>query len=310
MDADDHRATIRDMIQINSLLQLALHLALATMEMKMTYKTILVCLNEMGRLSQLISAARQLGTKFDAHVTGLYVIPGAVIYPIGAYAATPSFDDVNRRFYQDRLEKVRSDFEAAMIKDGLSFDFHEVDSLSPDISRDVAEEARAVDLIVVSAKNKDDGLGVEEDFVESLVIASGRPVLVLPFKGEAMPSMDEVVLGWNDSRESSRAAFDAMPFFVTSKHVSIATVDEPPRGNVPGASIAEALARHGVNAKTTILNSNGLGTGETLLRYANDQGAGLVVMGAYGHSRFSEFIFGGATRDVIQKLDRPILMSH
>jgi nucleotide-binding universal stress UspA family protein len=280
------------------------------MERKMAYKTILVCLNETSRLPQIISAARQLGVKYQAHITGLYVIPGVEVYPAGIDAVGVGYNDVNRRFYQDKLKQVRAEFEAAMKKDGLSFDFHEVDALSSQISREVAQEARAVDLMVVSATSKEDSLGVERDFVETLVIAAGRPVLVLPFKGEALPNMDEVILGWDDSRESSRAAFDALPFLLTSKRVNIVTVDAAPRGMMPGAAIAEALDRHGIKTTTTNVSSDGLGIGETLLRSARDEGAGLIVMGAYGHSRFTEFVFGGATRDIIKRLDRPVLMSH
>jgi nucleotide-binding universal stress UspA family protein len=280
------------------------------MERKMAYKTILVCLNETSRLPQIISAARQLGVKYQAHITGLYVIPGVEVYPVGIDAVGVGYNDVNRRFYQDKLKQVRAEFEAAMKKDGLSFDFHEVDALSSQISREVAQEARAVDLMVVSATSKEDSLGVERDFVETLVIAAGRPVLVLPFKGEALPNMDEVILGWDDSRESSRAAFDALPFLLTSKRVNIVTVDAAPRGMMPGAAIAEALDRHGIKTTTTNVSSDGLGIGETLLRSARDEGAGLIVMGAYGHSRFTEFVFGGATRDIIKRLDRPVLMSH
>ncbi len=275
----------------------------------MAYKTIMICLNEIVRLPQLIVAARSLGTKFGAHVTGLYVIPGIEVVPTTAYAVGANFYDGTRKFYQEKLGKVRSEFETAMKKDGLSFDFHEVDSVYPQIIHDVLEQSKAVDLIVVSATNQDEFAGVEHDFVEKLVIAAGRPVIVLPFKGDAWPKMNHAIVAWDDSREASRTVFDAIPILQSTEQTHVVTVD-PSLGTVPGADIAEALDRHGIKAKTLTISSDGLGAGEILLRTANDQGAGLIVMGAYGHSRFTEFVFGGATRHMIRNLDRPLFMSH
>ncbi len=276
----------------------------------MAYKTIMVCLNEIARLPQLIAAARSLGTKFDAHITGLFVIPGVEVYPASAYAAGANFYDGNRHYYQEELPKVRAEFETAMKKDGLSFDFHDVDSVYPSIVNDVLEESHAVDLIVASATNRENVSGTGYDFVERLVMATGRPILLLPFKGDNWPKMEDVVLAWDDSREASRTAFDAVPFLQQAKRTHIVTIDPDSPDMVPGAAIAEALDRHGVKSKTITVTSNGSGIGGALLRTAKEQGAGLIVMGAYGHGRFTEFVFGGATRQMIHNLDRPVLMSH
>ena len=82
------------------------------------------------------------------------------------------------------------------------------------------------------------------------------------------------------------------------------------RGGVAGADIAETLARHGVKAEAQGYPTDGQDEGQALLRCADDTGAGLVVMGAYGHSRLAEFIFGGATRFVLTRMSRPVLLSH
>ena len=276
----------------------------------MAYKTILVCLNEIGQLPQLCSVARDLGNKFDAHITGLYVIPGVEVYPTSAYTAGPDFYEGNRTFYQERLTKVRTEFETAMKKDGLSFDFHEVDSIYPQLVHDVLNESRSADLIVASATNRGNLVGVEFDFVERLVIAAGRPVLVLPRNVDGWPDMKEALLAWDDSREASRTAIDAVPLLQVMHRTHIVTVDPEGRGTVPGAAIAEALDRHGIDARTLTVHPEGQTIGETLLRTAKEQGAALIVMGAYGHNRFTEFVFGGATRHVLRHLDRPVLMSH
>ncbi len=118
------------------------------------------------------------------------------------------------------------------------------------------------------------------------------------------------MVGWNESRESSRAVFDALPLLQKAKLTRLVTVDVPTGGNLPAAGIAETLDRHGVKTEITDVASDGMSVGETLLRAANDHGADLIVLGAYGHSRFSEMVFGGATRHILRNLDRPVLMSH
>ncbi len=276
----------------------------------MAYKTVLLCLNEIGRLPQLIEAARTLGTTFKAHISGLYVIPSVQVYPASGYAATPDIFDGNRTYYEENKAKVRDAFETGMKQDGLSFDFHLVDSSLPLIGNEVITYGRSADLVVISATDKNAMRGVEYDFVERLIIAAGRPILVLPFLGNTPLNMDEVLVGWDESREATRAVFDAIPILQKAKRARIVTIDGMAKGKLPGASLAESLDRHGVKAELTNVSSDGLSSGATLLRAASDHGAGLIVLGAYGHSRFTEFIFGGVTRHMVQHLDRPVLMSH
>ncbi len=276
----------------------------------MTYKTVLICLNEIARLPQLISVARELGVKFGAHIAGLYIVPGVQVYPDGGYSMAPIVSDVTRKFYQENLAKVRDDFESAMKKDKLSFDLHVVDSSSPTILTDTVENAYDVDLIVISNTERDNAYGVESDFAERFVIAAGRPVMILPYKGDVKLKTDQMMIGWNESRESSRAVFDALPFLKLSKRTRIVSVDVAPRGTLPAAGIAETLDRHKIKTEVTNVSSDGMTTGEALLRAANDYGADMLVLGAYGHSRFSELVFGGVTRHVLRNLNRIVVMSH
>ncbi len=276
----------------------------------MAYKTILLCLTEIDRVAELIAAGRKLGADHDAHVTGLYIIPGIQVYPNAGLAAVPDVYDGNRKHYIANKADVKNAFQEAMRQDGLSFAFQEVDATTPLLSSAVVDQCRSADLVVASAVNPDESMGPEYDFVQRLVISAGRPVLVLPRKGDAALSYTEAIVGWDGGREAARAAFDAIPLLKKAKRVKLARVDETPRGQMGGADIAEGLARHKIKVEILGVSSDGSNAGATLLRAAQDQGAGLLVMGAYGHSRFAEFVFGGATRHVIQNLDRPVLMSH
>lgn len=280
----------------------------------MAYKTILVSLNEVGRVPQLIAAATIIGKTFGSHVAGFYVIPAVQVYPSVGFEAAPQVFEGNRTFFKDNAEKVRQGFESAMKREGLAFDFHLVDARTPIIADDVIAQGRSADLIIVSATNPDEVTGVERDFVEQTIMGAGRPVLVLPYQGEAKVDFNDVVLGWDGGREAARAAFDAMPILAAAKKVRVVRADPQKdaslRGTVPGADLAEALARHGAKAEAQGFPTDGMDAGQALLRCADDCGAGLIVMGAYAHSRLTEFIFGGATRYVLSRLNRPVLMSH
>ena len=122
--------------------------------------------------------------------------------------------------------------------------------------------------------------------------------------------LDQIMVGWNESCESSCAVFDALPFLQKANLTRLVTVDVPAGGTLPVAGIAETLDRHGVKTEITDLVSDSVSAGETLLRVANDHGTDFIIIGAYGHGRLSEMVFGGATRHVLRNLYRLVLMSH
>ena len=280
----------------------------------MSYKTILVSQNEVGRLAELVAAAVTLGRDTGAHVSGLYVVPAVQVYPSVGFEAAPQVFEGNRTFFKDNAQRVKQAFEEAMRREGLPHDFHQIDARTPVIADEVIAAGRSADLVVASATNPDEITGVERDFVEQVVMAVGRPVVVLPYQGDAAVSLKEIVIGWDGGREAARATFDALPLLKKATKVRVVRIDPQKdaslRGSVAGADLAESLARHGVKAEAQGYPTEGLDEGQALMRCAEDCGAGLIVMGAYGHSRLAEFIFGGATRFVLNRMSHPVLMSH
>ena len=280
----------------------------------MTYKTILVSLNEVGRAAELIAAAADLARQTGAHVSGLYVVPAVQVYPSVGFEAAPQVFEGNRTYFKDNSARVKQSFEDAMTREGLPHDFHLVDARTPVIADEVIAQGRSADLIIVSTTNPDEITGVERDFVEQVVMSAGRPLVVLPYQGSAKISLDDIVVGWDGGREATRAAFDALPLLKLANIVRVVRVDpqkDPAlRGSIAGSDLAQSLARHGIKAEAQGYPTDGLDEGQALMRCAEDNGSGLIVMGAYGHSRLAEFIFGGATRFVLTRLTRPVLMSH
>jgi nucleotide-binding universal stress UspA family protein len=280
----------------------------------MAYKTVLISLNEIARLDALLDIASSLAKDHDAHLVGLYVIPAPAVYPaVGPYVVPEVFDGLTR-YFEEQAKGTRDKFEAAVARSGLSGEWLDVKAVAPVISETVCEAGRAADVIVVSEIDRDGKNGVELDFVENLVLGCGRPVVVVPRRAASVLDAKTIVCGYNGSKESARAVHEAIPILKRADDVRLVWVDPAKDGigpkEVPAADMAIGLGRHGIKVTAEAMPTNGQNPGEALMQKATDLGAGLVVMGAYGHSRIREFVLGGATRYALNCMTVPIFMSH
>lgn len=177
----------------------------------------------------------------------------------------------------------------------------------------VAERARFADLVILPCPYAE-GLGVEAEAVAEAALFNGAaPVLVLPTGGTLVARPKRIVVCWNQSREAMAAVRHALPLLREAEMVDITVVDPPIYGTErsdPGGPLCQMLVRHGVKAEVTVLARSLPRTSEVLNRHGLDMGADLMVMGAYGHSRFREAILGGATRDMLEEAKIPVLMAH
>jgi nucleotide-binding universal stress UspA family protein len=139
-------------------------------------------------------------------------------------------------------------------------------------------------------------------------------VLVIPHSRRCTEFGKRVTLAWNGRREATRAAFDALPLLQAAESVRILWVNPQERAGEPeGLSttdIVTALTRHGVKCEAVRSFAGDVAVGGSLLSGLADDGSDLLVMGAYGHSRLREFVFGGATQHVLKHMTAPVLMSH
>jgi nucleotide-binding universal stress UspA family protein len=178
----------------------------------------------------------------------------------------------------------------------------------------VCEIGRIADLVIVSETDKEATTGVELNFVANVVLGVGRPVLVFPRKSEAVLKIDQIICGYKGSKEAARAVHDALPILKKAKDVRLIWVDPSKdheiAGAMPGADLAEALSRHGVKVTAEAMPTSGLDVAKALFTRARDIDAGVIVMGAYGHSRLREYVLGGATRSALSTMSVPLLMSH
>ena len=170
-------------------------------------------------------------------------------------------------------------------------------------------QARAADLVVLARQGPDDeAVGRMGVAPGDLVMELGRPVLVVP-PGIDRLAAKSVVIAWKDTREARRAVRDALPFLARAEMVSVLAVGADPADN--GAQdICAYLAQHGIAARAVLRPDSGEYVVDEITELARQQGADLVVAGAYGHSRLREWIFGGVTQDLIETTPVCCLMSH
>jgi nucleotide-binding universal stress UspA family protein len=273
----------------------------------MTYKTILVHCDDHTSAPVRIKLAIDLARRSDAHLMGLAVVPSPQL-PVDMMAA-PSADlftlmEENNR---TRLAGARAIFERETKAAGLSSEF--VGRVDQPIDA-FATALRYADLAVVGQRAED---SPDTDLPESVAIASGRPVIVVPHIGVSKTVGGSVLLAWNASAQAAHAASAALPLLVKARKVTLLVVDgagDRAHGDEPGADAARWLARHGVKVEVHREASGGVDVGNIILSRVLDFDADLIVMGIFGHSRFREFVLGGASDTILSSMTVPVLMAH
>ncbi|MGE4221034.1 MAG: universal stress protein [Alphaproteobacteria bacterium] len=273
----------------------------------MAIKTVLVHVDHVDGAEARVAAAVGLADRHDAHLIGIGVKP-PVNLPVYAEVPLPSdlIASLEARAEQDVATAARRFAAATAGRAGRC----EWTVAEGDPTDALALAARYADLTVIGQPNPD---GAPADYLnlpDNLVMEAGRPLLVMPFAGVAKPVGDTVVVAWNASRESARALAGALPILEKAGKVHVLTVDPEKIGETQGARISAFLSRHGVKAEIVRTPAADMDVGDILLNSVADRGADLLVMGAYGHSRFREVILGGVSRHVIQNMTVPVLLTH
>ncbi len=280
----------------------------------MSYRTILVYLYDKKNAKRLLETAIALAKKSDSHLIGLHVLPIYHIYSTVAIDLTAEIVEARHNALQVEAQGMKDIFEKTTKDEGMAAEWRCVEERSALVAEAVIEHGRCADLIVAGQPDPEhDDIGSSR-ISEQFLIEAGRPVLFIPYAGTHKNIGRNITIAWNASRESTRATFEALPFLKAADHVKILWVN-PNQVNghhvdVPGSEIATCLSRHGITAEADHSVTHLSEVGDELLSRIADSGSDLLVMGAYGHSRLREFIFGGVSRHVLQHMTVPVLMSH
>jgi nucleotide-binding universal stress UspA family protein len=252
-------------------------------------------------------------SQVSAHLSVL-VVAMAPPPPANEYGAVLSDTWMSERDRDSmRLKSRVEQVEALVAKADLSAD---VDSEYTEIAwadETIGQRARYADLTILGPELLDDG-ALKLRAVNGGLFESGRPLLVVPTGSKPTLTPKVVLLAWDSRIEAARAAREAIDLMSSADSVHVTLIDPQAthtgNGPEPGADIAAYLARHGCKVTVDRLPSSGYTVAEALRQHAVDISADLVVMGAYGHSRLRERIFGGVTKSMIDEAALPILMAR
>ena len=248
---------------------------------------------------------------FGAHVLGIAVayepvIPGTVMGGI-----PPEIIESQRAESNQKARTAVSRFEQAVKRTGVSGETRTISASISGAADQIGRIGRRFDLVIVGQPERQKSLP-DEVVDEGVLFESGRPVIFVPFIQKGGMKLDRIMVCWDGSRAASRAIADAMPFLKKAKQVEVVIIADKPgkKDEIAGADLGQHLARHGLKVDVKRITSPEIDVPSTILSYAADSSADMIVMGGYGHSRLREFVLGGATRGLLEAMTIPVLMSH
>jgi len=273
---------------------------------------ILVFTDNRSEAANILEFASLLAEENGARLISVFMQPEPAITPAETFARGKgmlSVIEVHRAELEGIETHHRALFEDVVRRHGIPRS--EWRSLSH-WRTEVAVPAYYADLVVIARPERGQ-MSDPPGLAESLVLSSGRPIILFPPGGMAS-RVRRILVGWNATREAIRAVADAVPLFARAGAVEVLIVDyqrqRERHGQEPGAEIARRLAALGAQVEVQRLSSDGQGVGHLLLSQAVAFRADLLVMGAYGHSTLREWLFGGVTRTALYQAGLPVLMSR
>ncbi|MCP4288385.1 MAG: universal stress protein [Gammaproteobacteria bacterium] len=277
----------------------------------MPLRDILVHIDQTPHCEKRVKIALRLAASQGAELTGLFSKGNAFM------ESRTSGLEKRRKLHTKTSEKLRDKFKPLAKEAGVNFNWITApfDRSDDFVADQMIFYSQHFDLVVVSQHDIEayDG-SIPMDLAERLVMETGRPVLIIPYAGEFKTLGKRVIVAWNTGRESVRALNDSIPLMCDSKKVKVIAINPHQKGKrhgeVPSADIVQHLIRHGVKAEGDHFTTDGVDDGNLLLNLVSDEHADLLVMGAYGHHRFRELILGGTTKEILEHMTTPVLMSH
>ena len=273
----------------------------------MSIARVMVYVDPAQQAEEQVRVARSIADKFDASLTG-----------ISAFAVEPNFVAEGVIIEETTPEDLKRMTSALAEKEQW---FRQIAGLpkervewrwqveKPTVF--LANEARSADLVVI--KGKQDRIDPYHliDPAEA-ILRMGRPVLLVPDRVHELHA-ERILVGWKDTREARLAIRDALPFLTQASEVAvieICTSDQQDVARRRVRDVADYLQSHGAKCRTDVRVYTAESDAHQLIRLAKEDGADLIVTGAYGHSRLGEWVFGGMTKDLIGEAPFCLLMSH
>ena len=275
----------------------------------MDYKTVMVGLALDRPNAACLSVAGDIAERFGARIIG---VAASDLRPPMYFAdgdVAQKLLDQEASAIETRLSELESEFRAAVEKRASAVEWRAARALPVPY---MLQQARAADILVVGARSETLVDPCAAPDPNDLVMQAGRPLIVVPPKSEWL-DLRSVLIAWKDVREARRAVFDALPILAAAKEVTVAEVPEQEGRRTDAlwhvADVAMWLRGHGIAANTVVPEKCG-DVSEQIEKIASNVGAGVVIAGAYGHSRFREWVLGGVTRHLATESRRCAFLSR
>lgn len=277
----------------------------------MAIKDILVHVDSTSKSDLRLKIGIELAERNDAHLVGLHAKPFPYIPPVtpDMGAMYSELIDEQQELIDQNADAAQKKFETALRNVKVSQEWRVA---SGDPSEVVRRNARYADLVIVGQSNEEADRQAT-DLPEGVLLSTGRPTIVVPNDPNVKTFARNIMVAWDDGIQATRAIHDAMPLLKAAENVTVMAVnpkDTGDHGASPCADICLHLARHGVKAHAYPVTTDEFTTEQMILKRAFEHGSDLLVMGAYGHSRMREFVFGGVTAHVLEYMQLPVFMSH
>ena len=276
------------------------------------YRQVLVHLDPTRAVQQRLEAALRVAGQNGAALTALYAATPSLVELAYAPEVYPLAGPDLAKLDDERRQLALDAFNAVAGTAGPQVRWSETSD--PSVARAFARQAFYADLAILGQRDPGDGNAscVPDDFVQTVVLLSGRAALVLPYVKTTDTIGQIAVIAWKPTPEAARAVTAALPFLQRAQHVHVlAWGGERPLDAVDGdLDLTSYLRAHGIETHWHAGGPEPGAIGELMLSRVFDLGADLLVMGCFSHSRAREWILGGATRTVLASMTVPVLMAH
>jgi nucleotide-binding universal stress UspA family protein len=259
-----------------------------------------------------MKAAVPLARKYGAHLIGLHTIEALVVYPgIAMHVPDTAFAAFNQS-QKEEAAAIETVFEKYTRNEDFISEYRLVRAEAVTASERMIESARAADLVIMAHEDKDNDRYDQRHAQTQVIRESGRPVIVVPLDYDGPEIGGNIILGWSDTREATRAAHDLVGLADEGAQISVlrigpATKDE--LKDTVAIDMTEMFARHGLKPTLEYRDATGRSIAEMLGAAAFEKGADLIATGAFGHSKAYNLVVGATTYALLRDQKVPVLFS-
>lgn len=269
-------------------------------------KSVLLYIAEDAGLEARLQAALDLTRSLGGHLHCLRANPYSTQMAFDGVTGMSVMYDVSKMAHEQD-KKLRGEIEKRLKGEGVSWDYRD-DNAEP--SRGLSKNSALVDLIVLSSASGETESALPLRILGDVLFSASAPIVVQPANVKKFDACGPALVAWNGSFEAGNALRAAVPLLKMASDVHILTVAEEKEHDLPQLAASEYLAYHDIKSVVHSASPSSSRVDVTLLAEAENVRAEYLVMGAYGHSRAREFLFGGVTRNLFKSSSIPLVVAH